>query len=63
MDALELEVAKQSSGIQTAKDLFSGAVGGVAQVLIGESLINAAANMLRTAHHMGQKLARARDAI
>jgi len=36
MDALELEVAKQSSGIQTAKDLFSGAVGGIAQVLIGQ---------------------------
>ena len=25
-----------SAGLQTAKDLFSGAVGGIAQVLIGE---------------------------
>ncbi|KAF4979515.1 hypothetical protein FZEAL_4283 [Fusarium zealandicum] len=36
MDALELEVSKQGSAVQTAKDLFSGAVGGVAQVLIGQ---------------------------
>jgi hypothetical protein len=35
MDALELETAKQSPAIETAKDLFSGAVGGIAQVLIG----------------------------
>ncbi|CAK7231855.1 carrier protein ymc1 [Sporothrix eucalyptigena] len=28
--------AKEGSGLQTAKDLFSGAVGGVAQVLIGQ---------------------------
>ncbi|KAF5685030.1 solute carrier family member 46 [Fusarium denticulatum] len=34
MDALELESAKQSPAIETAKDLFSGAVGGIAQVLI-----------------------------
>ena len=27
--------AIEGSGLQTAKDLFSGAVGGVAQVLIG----------------------------
>lgn len=26
----------QNAGLQTAKDLFSGAVGGIAQVLIGE---------------------------
>lgn len=26
----------QNDGLQTAKDLFSGAVGGIAQVLIGE---------------------------
>jgi hypothetical protein len=37
MDALELESAKQSPAIETAKDLFSGAVGGIAQVLIGMS--------------------------
>lgn len=37
MDALELETAKQSPAIETAKDLFSGAVGGIAQVLIGMS--------------------------
>jgi solute carrier family 25 carnitine/acylcarnitine transporter 20/29 len=35
MDALELETAKQSPAVETAKDLFSGAVGGIAQVLIG----------------------------
>lgn len=35
MDALELESAKQSPAVETAKDLFSGAVGGIAQVLIG----------------------------
>lgn len=35
MDALELESSKQSPALQTAKDLFSGAVGGIAQVLIG----------------------------
>lgn len=28
----------QNAGLQTAKDLFSGAVGGIAQVLIGKSL-------------------------
>ncbi|KAH6955120.1 solute carrier family member 46 [Fusarium avenaceum] len=36
MDALELESAKQSPAVETAKDLFSGAVGGIAQVLIGQ---------------------------
>jgi hypothetical protein len=35
MDALELESSKQNPALQTAKDLFSGAVGGIAQVLIG----------------------------
>jgi len=39
MDALELEAAKQNPALQTAKDLFSGAVGGVAQVLIGMLVI------------------------
>jgi len=31
---------------QTLKDLFSGAVGGVAQVLIGESLVLSPSNKL-----------------
>lgn len=34
MAAVELE-QQQGGGLQTAKDLFSGAVGGIAQVLIG----------------------------
>lgn len=35
MAAVEVEEI-QGGGLQTAKDLFSGAVGGVAQVLIGK---------------------------
>ena len=54
MDALELESAKQSPAIQTAKDLFSGAVGGIAQVLIGMFRsffwFNATATATATAH-------------
>lgn len=34
MEALEAE-PQQGGALQTAKDLFSGAVGGVAQVMIG----------------------------
>lgn len=34
-EALE-EANEQSGGARLAKDLFSGAVGGIAQVLIGE---------------------------
>lgn len=34
MAEVELE-QQQGGGLQTAKDLFSGAVGGIAQVLIG----------------------------
>jgi len=33
---IDLEEPQQGGALQTAKDLFSGAVGGVAQVLIGE---------------------------
>jgi solute carrier family 25 carnitine/acylcarnitine transporter 20/29 len=40
MDALELESAKQSPAVETAKDLFSGAVGGIAQVLIGMFILS-----------------------
>jgi hypothetical protein len=36
-DAIEDHDAK-SGAVQTAKDLFSGAAGGVAQVLLGSSL-------------------------
>ncbi|KAH7157119.1 mitochondrial carrier domain-containing protein [Dactylonectria macrodidyma] len=37
MDAPAIEVeAPQAGGLETAKDLFSGAVGGIAQVLIGQ---------------------------
>jgi hypothetical protein len=37
MGATETEFEQPSGGgLQTAKDLFSGAVGGIAQVLIGE---------------------------
>lgn len=36
MDAPAIEVeAAQAGGLETAKDLLSGAVGGIAQVLIG----------------------------
>lgn len=36
MEAADLESHAQEGGaLQTAKDLFSGAVGGIAQVLIG----------------------------
>ena len=35
--AMELEAGSGGGGLQTAKDLFSGAAGGIAQVLIGES--------------------------
>lgn len=40
MAAVEVE-EMQGGGLQTAKDLFSGAVGGVAQVLIGKCLSEA----------------------
>lgn len=33
--ALAVEQEKQGGSLQTAKDLFAGAVGGVAQVLVG----------------------------
>ena len=37
MGATETEFEKPTGGaLQTAKDLFSGAVGGIAQVLIGK---------------------------
>lgn len=34
--AIEVEAPQQGSGVQVAKDLFSGAVGGIAQVLLGK---------------------------
>lgn len=39
--AAELEAHPQQAGgaLQTAKDLFSGAAGGVAQVLLGKMLL------------------------
>jgi hypothetical protein len=37
MAAAEVE-QHQGGGLQTAKDLFSGAVGGIAQVMIGMRL-------------------------
>lgn len=36
VDKLEAKEAEIGSWVRTAKDLFSGAAGGVAQVLIGE---------------------------
>ncbi|KAH6891075.1 mitochondrial carrier domain-containing protein [Thelonectria olida] len=34
--AIEVEAPQQGNGVQVAKDLFSGAVGGIAQVLLGQ---------------------------
>jgi solute carrier family 25 carnitine/acylcarnitine transporter 20/29 len=38
VDAHELE-APQGGAVETAKDLFAGAVGGIAQVLVGKLCI------------------------
>lgn len=41
----------QSGALQTAKDLFAGAVGGVAQVLLGEfCFISCFARLLKDEH-------------
>lgn len=32
-----VDIPQQGGALQTAKDLFAGAVGGVAQVLLGET--------------------------
>lgn len=36
IEAIEADLAAQGSWARTAKDLFAGAAGGVAQVLLGE---------------------------
>lgn len=37
VEAMEAKEAENTSWARTAKDLFAGAAGGVAQVLLGES--------------------------